>query len=166
MGHPSGIADPILERLGGMVVDWSQCEAYVGEILARLLMADPGLMYVVTERVATSTQMEWIRTIVTLRMAEGDTRSNILSLLDDINAVRTDRNVYMHGLWNAGSQPGTAQVQTIKFERRELLKSELVTVAELDEFSAEVRHVLARLRLLVPALDDIKLVPGNANFEQ
>ena len=148
--------DPImLERLGLVVIQWAQIEAHIAALLSWLLRADPGGMFLVTSSVSSSTQTGWVRTLVADTLS-GDGKANVLSLLDEVDELRAERNGLVHGVWNGGSQPQTAEVDTVRIDRAEILKTELVTVADLDDLSVRLQNAaqhffelntgLARLR--------------------
>lgn len=160
----SGISPALLERLGTIVIQWGHVEGCIGEIASRLLMADKGSFYVVTESVSTASLTEWCRTITKLRFEDGETKENILSVLDRVDAVRGERNVLTHGLWEVGPVVETAKVQSVRLDRTEMIKTILVTKADLDEVVDETSSLFDALVALIGALDHLTLIP-NPNFD-
>lgn len=140
-------ADDMLSRLGGIVVLWAHVEHWLSELLTALVEANPALMYVVTGNVSASTVAAWIRTLLDVR---GDTDSiaqEVRQLLQTIDELRSERNTLIHGLW-AFDTPDTALVQTVRWERAEVVKQEVVTLADLDELSTAISEALEALRAL------------------
>jgi hypothetical protein len=127
----------IRQSLGDIIIAWSRVEKLIAELLTFLLKADPGSMYVLNQDVASSTQIKWIRVL-----AEQNFDPTGLGQLNDllirIDAARAERNAYVHGVWGPGPTEGTAIVQTIKLDRAEVIKTELVTAPDLDELFSDI----------------------------
>ena len=49
--------------------------------------------------------------------------------LTEINELRAERNALIHGVWATTTEPGTALVQTVRLQRRQVVQGELVTTA-------------------------------------
>ena len=117
----------------------------MAEFLAFLLQASPALMYVVTASVSASTVSDWIRTLLRARHIPNEPPEEIMSLLTDIDRIRGERNALVHGLWRSHVS-GSALVQTVKWDRSEVVKDELVTRTDLDELIMEVGEVTGKLQ--------------------
>jgi len=145
----SDIPDPIepelLSRLGMIVYRWSYVEMLMAEFLSFLLKADPALMYVVTENVSTSTVADWIRTLLIVRHIPHEPPAEIMELLKTVDGLRGERNSLVHGLWSPGHVAGSAEIQSVRWERSEVVKTELVTLADLDELSIEIAEATSEL---------------------
>lgn len=127
----------IRQTLGDIVIAWSRVEGLIAELLTFLLKADPGSMYVLNQDIASSTQIKWIRVLAqqNFHPAALEQLNDLLSRLD---VARGERNAYVHGLWGPGPTEGTAMVQTIKLDRTEVIKMELVTVSDLNELFSDI----------------------------
>lgn len=121
------------ERLGRIVTSWAVVEAFQSELLGLLLHADRGSMYIMTQNVSAATVTNWIRTIAPIRLSHHETQDRIAALLAEIDEARAERNALVHGVWGTNSNPGTVLIQTVRWERAEVVKSELWTLADLDE---------------------------------
>lgn len=128
----------ISRALGNVVIAWARIEALLAEFLSFLLQANPGHMYVLNQDVASATQLKWIRVLSDGRFTHEGTRSNLKILFDRIDAARSERNGYVHGMWSPGPEPDTAMVQTVKLDRAEIIRSELVTRSDLDDLFRDI----------------------------
>jgi len=146
----------ITQGVGEIVIAWARVESLLAEFLSFLLQADHGSMYVLNQDVASSTQLKWIRTIADSRFTNHATQKNLNILFDRIDKIRGERNVYIHGLWGPGPEPGTAIVQTVKLDRAEWIRTELVTVADLKEVINDIRSIDDELYTLGKTLGFIK----------
>jgi hypothetical protein len=154
--HPFDLPPEITQGLGEIVIAWSRVESLLAEFLSFLLQADQGSMYVLNQDVASSTQLKWIRTLADGKFTNENTRRGLFVLFDRIDKVRGERNVYIHGLWGPGPEKGTAVVQTVKLDRAEWVRAELVTGPDLKEVFDEIRDVSAELYEVGRRLDFIK----------
>jgi len=132
---PKPPASPLLAVLGLIVSRWAYIDFLMGEFLGFLLQANPALMYVITGNVSASTISDWIRTLLAIRYMPNEPPEDIMSLLNIIDELRAERNTVVHGLWERGNVPGTALVQTVRWERAEVLKTELTTKGDLKELA-------------------------------
>lgn len=132
------IDERLLARLGFLITRFALLESQIGEFLSYLLEANPGLMYVITQSVSASSQVGWVRTLVEMRIEHDPSREKIIDLLDRIKSLQADRNALVHGLWSTATVAGAVIVQTVKLDRRELVKHELITTADLDELIHDV----------------------------
>lgn len=138
--------------LGDIVIAWSRVEALIAELLSFLLKADPGSMYVLNQDIASGTQMKWVKILVQDRFTNQNTRDNLKILFDRIDTARGERNAYVHGIWTPGSESGAACVQTIKMDRSEIVREELVTAPDLNDLFSEIEAVSDELYAVLKAL--------------
>lgn len=96
----------------------------------------------------SGTITNWIRTLVPVKFSNPETVATILELLDRLEKVRAERNTLVHGLWRNGREPGTADVQTFRWERHEVVQTHLVTRADLDDLIHEIRGIIEELGTL------------------
>jgi hypothetical protein len=71
---------------------------------------------------------------------------------DRIKTASEDRNAYVHGVWQNGPEPKTATVQTVRLNRAEIVRDELVTCADLTDLAAEIEDITQELRELARRL--------------
>jgi hypothetical protein len=129
---------PLLERLGRIVYRWAYVEWLEGEFFAHLLRGDKGRTHIVTKDISAATITGWLRILCDTEFAHPETKANLNDLFNRITAVRAERNAYIHGLWTAGSQMGTADVMTLRWGRAEIMKNEVVTQGDLDSLLEEI----------------------------
>ena len=149
------IEPEFLERLGRIVTQWALIEATEGEIVSQLLDADPGGMYVMTQSVSGQTLTNWIRTLVPIRLTHPGSQKRINILLTEIDEARAERNALAHGLWTTDTPLGSVTVQTVRWERSEVVKTELWTAADLDELIDRILHISAELTFLRKRFEQI-----------
>lgn len=137
---PTVIDTELTERLGQIVVRWSSLEYWISLLLATMLKADHGGMMVVTNNVAISVQTKWIRTLMSGHAHEAQHSQRVSRLLDRADELRSERNEFVHGIWQSGPEPRTALVETVNLERAEIIRSRLVTVQDLNELVVEIDH--------------------------
>jgi hypothetical protein len=135
----------ISQSLGDIVMQWARLEGLLAEFLTFLLMAKPSYVYVLNQDVASSTQLKWIRTLVEVRVTNDSTKQGLSRLFARIDAVREERNTYVHGVWGPSTEPLAATVQTIKLNRAEIIRTELVTAPDLDEVFDEIASIADEL---------------------
>jgi hypothetical protein len=137
--------DPELtRRLGQIVIRWSALEAWISALVAATVGADPGPMQTITGTSGIKTQMDWIRNIISVHIDKEPELQEIVDLLARADELRADRNAIVHGIWDStGCELGTAQVQTVRIERREIIRSELVTISDLDQLLIEINEWIA-----------------------
>lgn len=79
-------------------------------------------------------------------------QKGLAALFDRIDKVRGERNVYIHGVWGPGPTEGTAVVQTVKLDRTEWVRTELVTGADLKEVFEDIKSVSDELSMIAKDL--------------
>ena len=130
--NPYGVDRILYERLGQVTVHWTQVEMILGEFLSYLVEGNAGSLYVITQNVAGSTVSDWCRVLCEMRFQDGPTRKALKEMFLEADDARKQRNIYIHGLWRKGPEPKTALVRTVRWDRAEVLKDELVTVGDLE----------------------------------
>jgi hypothetical protein len=125
--------DPAMyERIGRIASEWAYIEMLLGEALAHFCDADPGSMYVITQNVSAATVTDWLRTLVSIRVHDASWQQVILKLLKEVDAAREDRNIIVHGVWRGHETPGFGWVRTMRWERQEVTRDELWSLADID----------------------------------
>lgn len=132
---------PIYERIGKIASEWAWVELLLAEMLARFCQADPGAMYVVTQSVSGSTMTDWLRTLTQIKVKDLTSCKAILDLLTEIDDARTERNTVVHGVWKAHQEPGFGWVQTMRWDRSEVVKTELWSLSDLDEVIEHIERI-------------------------
>lgn len=141
--------DPILlQKLGEVVTEWAIVDEFTGRLLSGLVGANSTSMLIVTQNVSANSQTTWCRTLLSDLLKDNHGRETALNLLSEIDELRAERNGLVHGLWSGGEIEGTAVVQTYRLDRPDIIVSQLLTAAELEELITrivEARTHLARL---------------------
>ena len=151
MSEPPGIAEAegldheLLVRFALIVIAYSNIEAQIAEFLSHLLEANHQSMYVLNQTVAASTQLKWVRTLVEERAEHQEDRDRLTELFNRIQTLGEDRNALVHGLWGSSPEPKTVLVQTIRLDRKEHLRDELVTRSDLNDLLVEAKGIMAEL---------------------
>lgn len=148
--NPLAIDSTLLQELGRIIVYWAYLEDEVSQLLARLLGAQAGRIYVVTKTVSAASAASWTRLLSDIEFQHEPQNLAVLrELFADIDDARADRNAYMHGLWHVGPEPNTAIVTTVRWDRPEIIKHELVTLHDLQALATragELKLELDRIR--------------------
>jgi hypothetical protein len=133
------------EILGRIAVRWGFIEAILVEFLACLSEIDPGLLTILTEKLNNATVVDWTRSVVKLRFEwqgkEDDLADELLALLARIDALRAERNKFIHGAWTTDTEAGTVMIQTVRWSRDAVVSNELVTLADLNDFHDDLGEV-------------------------
>jgi hypothetical protein len=145
---PELLTPDFLVRIGRVSVRWSFVEALEGEFLSHLLAADPGGMYVITQNVAGSTITGWLRVLCKMRYTHATSLDRLNDLFNRIDEARGERNSYIHGLWQNGPDSGACVVQTVRWDRAEVVKQEVVTLADLDDLIGRINEIFLELAQL------------------
>ena len=145
---PLGIDPTLYEALGRAIARWSYVEHILAEFLSFLVQGDPGRMYVITQNVAGSTITDWARVLSRMTFKHEETLEAFKRLFTSIDDARSERNAYVHGLWKVGPEPGTATVTTVRWERKEVIKMELVTQGDLAGLLERANEIHEELALL------------------
>lgn len=145
----------LLQKLGKLITSWAVVDQYIAHLFIGMVEGEPGSMYVVTENVSYNTISDWIGTLLDARSIEPAEYANkIREALQEASELRGQRNALVHGLWSTGhSEPGSVMVQTIRLERAEVVKGELVTGADLDELIDLISIVARDLKIIITEMD-------------
>jgi hypothetical protein len=153
---PSGrthvLAPAIAEGIGRVITAWSWVDAALGEMLAHMMQADPGSLYVVTQSVSASTVSSWVRTLVEVRVPDTPGRQGVFDLLTELDHLRGERNAVAHGLWQMVPDTEAAICQTFKWERREVVRGEFTTGADLKDLYGRILDARVRFSRLGEAM--------------
>jgi hypothetical protein len=136
---------PLLERLGAIVYRWAFIEWVQGEFLGYLLHADKGRIYLITQSISGATITGWLRTLAPMQFTHPTTQAGLNDLFTRIDAARGERNAYVHGLWTSGTEPGIADVMTLRLDRQEVMRRELVDQSDLDGLLEEIEYIYTEL---------------------
>jgi hypothetical protein len=146
------ISPVILQALGGAIVSYARVEALLAEFLSHLLDANKGAMYVLNQDVASATQLKWIRALVNDKYHREDVRAALSDLFARIDNARIERNSLVHGVWTPGAEPATALVQTVKLDRPEMIRNELITVPDIDDLFGDLVAIGDELYAILDAI--------------
>lgn len=155
-----GAPDPgpiIYQKIGIIASEWSWIESLLSEMLSHFCAADPGAMYVITQNIAASTIVGWLRTLVEIKIKDAATAKVISDLLLEIDDTRQARNTIVHGTWRAGDSPQHAWVQTFRWERSEVVRSELWSAQDLQDIIDEIQTHQLKLSNLGIRMGFLKL---------
>jgi hypothetical protein len=142
--YPKHIEAELMVGLGTVMTQWAYIDYLMGEFVAFLVEGKPALMYVITNNVSASTITDWVRTLLAVVYKDDESIDEIRSLLANIDRLRGERNALAHGLWSPHI-PGAAKVQSIRWDRAEVIKVELVTVRDLEELTHDIDEAGAAL---------------------
>lgn len=151
--EPVQVDGPVLEAFGRFVTAWAFIDRMITSAFTNMIRAERGLAFVVTQNVMASTVQGWLRT--TTNFAFGSDTPEVLELnavLAHVDDIRAERNALIHGLWQRGPEANTALVQTVRLERREVLKEELITLADVQELYVDTIHLTNALSAAFVAL--------------
>lgn len=144
--HPLdfSMSGPLMETFGRFVTQWSILDRLIGYAFVSVAKADSVYSLVFTQSIMASTIQGWLRTTANLHYAQHPDLAAFNEVLVEIDELRADRNALVHGLWKRGVEPNTAIVQTIRLERSEIVKSELLTVADVEQLVSDTINLIAR----------------------
>jgi hypothetical protein len=141
---PTEIDSELTARLGQIVIRWAVLEDWLSHLLANLVHADPGGLAVVTTNVASSTQIQWILTLLSVHVHKQPELQEIIDLVKRADELRGDRNALVHGIWDpTGCELQTCLVNTVKWERTEVIRQWMVTVTDLDQLVSDINEWIA-----------------------
>lgn len=111
-------------------------------------------MIVVTGAMSQSTISDWIRALIETQQTPYEMAKEINEVLSEVDYLRSERNILVHGLWGATGPEYSALVQTSRLGRKEIIRDRVVTASDLDSLiddSSEItRRLLALLRNVQP----------------
>lgn len=126
-------------RLGQIVTKWTIMEKLISWLLGTCMLADLAAVSVVANSASVSTQMKWIRALMSAHEHERDQNDRVAALLRRAEDIRQDRNELVHGTWNSENcDPGTCLVEIVNLDRPEIIRSRLVTTHDLDDLCSEI----------------------------
>lgn len=142
---PNQDIDPlVIQKLGQAIIAWSLVEAFVSQLFICMTKGDRGAMYVVTGNVSAKTLTGWIRTLIN-SAPDDPLDEEALTLLDEIDELRVERNLYAHGVWRPGAHFGSGIISSLRLERSAILEDTVVTAADLEEFSDQAMILTKKL---------------------
>jgi hypothetical protein len=132
--------DPELAQpLGLIIIHWSTLEYLLSMLLGTFLSADQGGMTIITNNIAVSVQSKWLRALMARHPHEAEHTKRMVELLNRSDQLRSERNDYVHGIWNTeGCEPKTALVETVNLERAEIIKARLGTPKDLNDLVIDI----------------------------
>jgi hypothetical protein len=145
MAKPYDLVDgPVLDALGAFIVRWSYIDRMISSAFVNVLGADRALSYVFTQSTNAATIQGWLRNAIEFRALKYPVENlkDFQALLTHVDEVRAERNALIHGLWERGPAPNTAIVQTVRLERSEVLKEELVTLGDLVDLDHDALRII------------------------
>jgi hypothetical protein len=138
----------LLEYLGRICTAWSTAEGHLGALLTCLLNASPLRMHVITQPMSDATLVQRVRTLCEVDIEDEKILSAVLDLLKRVDEIRSERNALVHGLWRPGPEPQTAIVNSLRLDRREIMKDELFTLPDLEEVLDRIVEINGKLNSL------------------
>ena len=136
----------LLEGLGRICAHWSVVEAHLGALLAHMMAADHLNMHLVTQSVSGKTITNWLRTLIDIYVNDVQTLEFLREILRETDEIASERNAYVHGLWEPGIECGTALVNSLRLDRSEILKDEFTTAADLQDLVDRIREISSKLQ--------------------
>lgn len=126
-------------RLGQIVTKWTTLETLISWMLGTFMLADLAAMSVISNSASVSTQMKWIRALLSSHEHEKSDNARVFALLSHAEELRQERNELVHGTWNPENcEPQTCLVETVNLERNEIIRARLVTTHDLDDLAGEI----------------------------
>ncbi len=126
-------------RIGQIVTKWTDVETLISWAVGTFMLADLAAMSVVSNSVSVSSQMKWIRALLSPHEHERDENERVYDLLTRAEELRQERNELVHGTWNSERcDPGTCLVMTTNLDRSEMIRERLVTTHDLDDLCSEI----------------------------
>jgi hypothetical protein len=141
--------DPdLLAAFARVIILWSYVEQLQGRLLSFLLNAEEGRVFVISQNVSASTVTDWIRVLLQIPAIQATGIGNLSELLAEIDDARAERNALAHGVWSPTRAPEAAEVQTVRWDRTEVVKVTLVTIGDLGDLLGRIEDIVRRLRAL------------------
>lgn len=137
--------DPALtSRLGQIVIRWTILENWISLTLATAINADLGGTSIITANAGVSTTIQWIRTILKIHVGQQPELQELIDLLERADDLRLERNALVHGAWDdTGCDPGTCMINTVGWNRSEIIRDCLITTTDLDDFLSHIDDWIA-----------------------
>lgn len=126
-------------RLGRIIVRWTILESWLAAMLGTFLEADQGAFMIVASKLSLSAQIKCVQGLLANDNGDPASIKRALDLLSRADEIRSERNEIVHGVWDETKcDPGTALIQTINLDRKEVIRSRLITKHDLDELLIEI----------------------------
>lgn len=138
------IEPELLERLGRVVVTWSVIERWISELFIFITKGTPGLMYVVTESISQSTLTGWNRTLLDIVDIPTEILDELRDILNEVDELRAERNMLVHGLWGTSGPADSVVVQTVRLDRKDIVRDVVITASDLDDLIDRILQLHAR----------------------
>jgi len=141
---PAEIDPELTQLLGQIVIRFASVEDWLALLLATLVGADPAPMAVVTTNTANSSHIQWILTLLSIHIHKQPELQEVVDLVKRADELRGERNPLVHGIWDpTNCEPGTCLVNTARWERTEVIRNRVVTVADLTELVSDIDEWIA-----------------------
>ena len=139
-------SEQILALIGRVASEWAWVEHLLAEMLSHFCTADPGSLYVITQTTSAASIVGWLRTLCRIRVKNPDTVNTLVNLLNEVDDARADRNTVVHGTWFAfEDDAGYGYVNTMKWDRAEVSKTELWSADDLMDVIHEIENLQLKL---------------------
>ena len=92
---------------------------------------------VLTSEMGAAAVIKAIKNCVAINEPKRPELKAVRELIEEADELRAERNIYIHGVWELGTEPGTALVQTTGWQRPEIIRTRLVTTTDLDHLLAD-----------------------------
>lgn len=148
MAETRQISPAFYEALGRITTSWSFLEAMMNEFLGYMLKSEPGFVYVISQSVSNSTVIGWIRTTLKLHAFDAGTQQEIVRFLNRADEARAERNVLVHGWWLDSPDANAVHIRTVRYERKEIIRVEVHTLADLQSLQEEITDLVGDLKRL------------------
>jgi hypothetical protein len=147
-----GIDASLLASLGRVVVLWGYVEMLLARLLAQFSGADASAMITVSSELPAETVAVSVARLARQKLTAETAVERVLTCLSDVDVLRREHDMLVHGRWDRGSTPGTATILTPHPVRREVMQVVGVGAADLaaiEDHAHEVVHQLTALCLEV-----------------
>lgn len=104
------------------------------------------------QSVSAATVTNWVRKLTQVGDNPEESVTELEALLLEVDALRTERNSLVHGIWATGSSDeGTVVIQTVRLKAVQPIQQRLVTLADLDEIIEDISRLYTNLRAFMRA---------------
>jgi hypothetical protein len=107
-------------------------------MLGTLVDADLGGANVLTSEMGAAAVIKALKNCIAINEPKDPELQAVRELIEEADELRAERNIYIHGVWELGTEPGTALIQTSGWQRPEIIRSRLVTTTDLDHLLADL----------------------------
>jgi hypothetical protein len=134
----------LTKRLGQIAINWAVIEEWLGHMLGTLIDADLGGANVLTSEMGAASVIKAIKNCIAINEPKQPELSAVRELIEEADELRQERNLYIHGVWEPNTEAGTALIQTTGWQRAEIIRSRLITTADLDHLLADFDDFMLR----------------------